>query len=265
MFQPSKPSSSSTRQPPQLFPCPYENCLSHQQQQDHSLFSENDLVKHCLQHHARENSKQICTICDLRNNDRSLKGSRDWGFSTHLYFEHGEMATPEAKRKEEIQQEMSSKPTYSFALVIVRQPSTGKFLLVEECCSQGWWLPAGRVDPGERFEEAALRETVEEAGIQVELKNILRVEYSPFQKGGARQRIIFYAEPVEKDPVLKSVADFESVGAQWFSYDEFVNQFLNPSTRTKKLRGTEPVQWFKYVHSGKPMYPLSMLTLEGEP
>lgn len=105
----------------ELFPCPYENCFTHHHDQSSSsssstnsseLFSENDLVQHCLQHHSRENSKQICTICEQRHHDRSLKGSRDWGFSTHLYFEHGEMATPEAKRREEIKEERSSKPTY---------------------------------------------------------------------------------------------------------------------------------------------------------
>lgn len=78
--------------------------------------------------------------------------------------------------------------------MIVRNPKNGKFVLVKEGCQQGWWLPAGRVDPGEDFVTAALRETLEEAGIKVQLEGILRIEYSPFVSGGARQRVIFLAK-----------------------------------------------------------------------
>ncbi|EFC43383.1 predicted protein [Naegleria gruberi] len=245
-------------QQPERFKCSYESCTHSGQ-----TFSEDELITHCLQVHCRENTKQVCPICLKRDLDDSLKGSRQWGFSTHIYNEHGFKATPEQRKKDEIDYQNSLKPTYSFALVIIRNPVSGKFLLVEEGCSQGWWLPAGRVDPGETFQQAALRETLEEAGIHVELKNILRFEYSPYHDGGARSRVIFYAEPLEEDPVLKSIPDFESVCAKWFSYEEFENDFLQK--RTKKLRGMEPFQWFKYVHEGKPMYPLSMLTLEGAP
>jgi 8-oxo-dGTP pyrophosphatase MutT (NUDIX family) len=34
---------------------------------------------------------------------------------------------------------------------------------------RGWWLPAGHVDPNESFQDAARRETMEEAGIDVNL------------------------------------------------------------------------------------------------
>ena len=245
------------------FACPYAACPSHVHK---TLFSEDELCQHCLVEHCRENSLQICPICQLRNNDHTLKGSRTWGFSTHLQLDHGPKARPEARQKTEQEEKASNKPTYAFALVIVRQPTTGKYLLVEECCSQGWWLPAGRVDPGETFQEAAIRETIEEAGIMVDLKGVLRVEYSPYQNGGARERIVFYAEPVEDDPVLKSVPDFESVRAKWFEYDEFVRDFglLNPKERTKHLRGGEPIQWFKYLQRGGPVYPMSLISLEGE-
>ena len=49
-------------------------------------------------------------------------------------------------------------------------------MAVLETKNRGWWLPGGRVDPGESFEKAALRETLEEAGIHVNLKGVLRVE-----------------------------------------------------------------------------------------
>jgi 8-oxo-dGTP pyrophosphatase MutT (NUDIX family) len=63
------------------------------------------------------------------------------------------------------------------SLVICRNKD-GKYLAVKELGEQGWWLPGGLVDPPEDFFEAAIRETKEEALIDVELKGILRTEYS---------------------------------------------------------------------------------------
>jgi 8-oxo-dGTP pyrophosphatase MutT (NUDIX family) len=53
-----------------------------------------------------------------------------------------------------------------------RTPSTGKFLLVQEFGASGWWLPGGRIDPGEDFARAAVRECQEEAGVLVELTGV---------------------------------------------------------------------------------------------
>src|SRR3954449_12254408 len=43
----------------------------------------------------------------------------------------------------------------------------GTLLLVRRCDSGAWELPGGRVDVGETAVEAAVRETAEEAGVQV--------------------------------------------------------------------------------------------------
>ncbi|MFC4631113.1 NUDIX hydrolase [Promicromonospora alba] len=53
------------------------------------------------------------------------------------------------------------------AAVIVQD---GRLLLVQRRVSEGslsWQLPAGAVEPGEAFAEAAVRETAEEAGLVV--------------------------------------------------------------------------------------------------
>ncbi len=42
-----------------------------------------------------------------------------------------------------------------------------------------WDLPAGYLDPGESFEQAARRETLEEAGIPIELTAVAGVYHSP--------------------------------------------------------------------------------------
>lgn len=60
--------------------------------------------------------------------------------------------------------------------MVVRN-SKHEYLAVLETDDRGWWLPAGRVDPPETYENAAIRETLEEAGLKVQLKGILRLEH----------------------------------------------------------------------------------------
>src|SRR4051812_21976008 len=103
-------------------------------------------------------------------------------------------------------------PTWCFALVVVRRGD--QFLLVHERKhGQLWYLPAGRVEPGESFADAAVRETLEEAGIPVRITGVIRVDHSP-SPVGARMRVIFLADPAADTPP-KSVPDDESLGAAW--------------------------------------------------
>lgn len=93
--------------------------------------------------------------------------------------------------------------TYEFALIIVRHPGTGKFLAVNETRDRGWWIPGGAVDAGETFSMAAHRETKEEAGIDIEIMGVLRVEHGLMGGDSARMRVIFYAEPRDLGQVPK--------------------------------------------------------------
>ena len=115
---------------------------------------------------------------------------------------------------------------HQFALVICRNPfqespSYNHWLAVDESRDRGWWLPGGAVDRGETFAMAATRECLEEAGIQVELKGLLKVDYRLVggEGGGdsARMRVVYYAEPVSLQQAhsLKKVPDQESNGAKW--------------------------------------------------
>jgi 8-oxo-dGTP pyrophosphatase MutT (NUDIX family) len=135
---------------------------------------------------------------------------------------------------------------YNFSLVICRHPLTGKFLLCQEFANQGFWCPGGAVDSGEVLTIAAKRETIEEAGIDIELKGILAIEYNPVGVSQrthnyiVRLRVIFYAEPsmeLGMNQLPKSCPDYESAGACWCSYEEIQNSI--------KLRGSEPKKWTK--------------------
>lgn len=174
------------------------------------------------------------------------------------------------------------------SLVVMRHPDTGKFLAVEETkgkkeglgflrrehllrsflnmsrtlsylivpspSDKGWWLPAGHVDPGETFTEAAYRETLEEAGIGVVLRGILCVEHKLSSPSAGRLRVIFLGEPIHPTAPLKSVADEESIGARWVTVQEM---------KAMRLRGNELMKWAEYVEKGGSVYPLSLLAEEG--
>lgn len=144
-------------------------------------------------------------------------------------------------------------PTWCFALVVVRKGD--RFLIVHERKhGQGWYLPAGRVEPGETFAEAAIRETFEEAAIPVVLDGVVRIEHSP-SPSGARMRVVFVGHPADDRPP-KQEPDAESLGAVWATIAELARY---------PLRGGEVRELFAHVEGGAPVYPLAVLSYEGAP
>jgi phosphatase NudJ len=144
-------------------------------------------------------------------------------------------------------------PTWFFAMVVVRKGD--RFLVVHERKhGQGWYLPAGRVEPGESITDAAVRETLEETGIPVRLEGVIRVEHSP-SPSGARCRVFFTAAPADDRPP-RTTPNEESLGAAWVTLDELTSY---------PLRGDEVLALFRHIAAGGPVYPLSVLTFEGAP
>lgn len=146
-------------------------------------------------------------------------------------------------------------PTWSYALVVVRLGP--RFLLVHEAKhGGGWYLPAGRVEPGETLAQAALRETLEESGVPVTLEGVLRLEHTPGSPThDARVRAFFLAHPSDDTPV-KRLPDEHSLEAAWVHLDDLGRYAL----RSEEVRSV-----LHHVARGGPVYPLSMLTDEGAP
>jgi len=112
------------------------------------------------------------------------------------------------------------------------------------------------------YRKCAVRETKEEAGIDIRLLGVLRVENSMYQYGG-RQRVIFYAEPKDTTQQPKSIADAESKSAAWLSIEELeAKAELSPPDG---LRGRELLDWARYVEKGGQIHPLSVLSGEHDP
>ncbi|MDY3561427.1 NUDIX hydrolase [Gemmata sp. JC673] len=144
-------------------------------------------------------------------------------------------------------------PTWCFALVVVRKGD--QFLIVQENKhGQPWYLPAGRVEEGETFAAAAVRETLEEGGVPIRLTGVIRVEHAPLPIG-ARMRVVYLAEPADDTPP-KSRPDDESLGARWVTLDEL---------RDYHMRGEEVAELFAYVAGGGTVHPPDLIKGEGEP
>ncbi len=74
----------------------------------------------------------------------------------------------------------------------------------------GWDLPAGYLEPHESPEQAGLRETREEAGIEIELIRLIGVYTSPSANAVS---CIYLARPAAGDPEV--VIDSESADYAW--------------------------------------------------
>ena len=150
---------------------------------------------------------------------------------------------------------MASHPSRTWYIALVVVHFRDHFVLVHEKKNRGWYLPAGRVDPGETLQQGARREVLEESGLEVQLDGIIRFEFTPaFDGRDARMRVIFLAHPVGGQ--LKSEPDRESLGAEWVSLDRLQNY---------RLRSPEVRKFFEYVDRGGYVAPIDTLTWEGAP
>ncbi|KAF1329343.1 Nudix domain containing protein, partial [Globisporangium splendens] len=160
-------------------------------------FTEDQLWRHCPMYHINEKNTEgvTCPIC--REYTRSP-------FQVHLHNGHG----PPGRGEMTSEFHMAESLLYSFALVVCHNKKYNSFLLVQEFANSGYWLPGGRIDSGENPAEAAIRETKEEAGIDIRLTGMIKIEYHPKKdRSGSqyvRMRFIFYAEPIDCDQLPKS-------------------------------------------------------------
>lgn len=108
-------------------------------------------------------------------------------------------------------------PIARYSLVICRN-NLNKFLCVHERDGK-WWIPAGGVNINESHQDAAIRETLEETGVNVSLKGIITLDQLNF--GGKNSitafRVIYYAEPIDQNAIPKQTPDNESLGAAFLS------------------------------------------------
>src|SRR5690349_101036 len=119
---------------------------------------------------------------------------------------------------------MTRTPVQVFPFVLVVVPHADRFLLIQEARVDvgSWYLPAGGVEPGESIRQAAIRESREEAGIDVIPRALLWMEdetaLSPGGEWLGRWRFILRADP--RDPLQQPHTSGDTLDARWFTLDE---------------------------------------------
>lgn len=92
----------------------------------------------------------------------------------------------------------------------------GKILLTQREDFETWILPGGGVEDGESLAQAAIRETKEETGLDVELTGLVGV-YSRLGGWWNGHMVLFAARPIGGE--IKP-QEGETIAVEWFVFDE---------------------------------------------
>ena len=181
----------------------------------------------------------VCPICKTKEKN----------IAVHLHDHHGP-----ASRGEVVADSLVSGINFhGFAYSIVRRED--KYLVVQEFMGQGYWYPAGRVDIHETFQQAAVREAKEEAGVDIELTGILIIRHYPSyshrrKKPEMEVGVYFVARMLDENQPIKTSPDYESAGACWVTLDELCQL---------RLRNVDILPHLRQIENGAPITPLSAL------
>ncbi len=105
---------------------------------------------------------------------------------------------------------MSRPPSPSLAVDVVIEVGDRIVLIERKNFPPGWALPGGFVDVGERAENAAVREALEETSLSVELRALLGVYSRPDRDPRGHTVAVVYVGRGSGEP--KAADDAKSVG-----------------------------------------------------
>ncbi|AKA23816.1 NUDIX hydrolase [Pseudomonas chlororaphis] len=126
---------------------------------------------------------------------------------------------------------MEWQPHITVATIIEDQ---GHFLFVEEFQGEQAVLnqPAGHLDANESLLQAAIRETLEETGWDIELTGVVGIYlYTAPSNGVTYQRVCFAGKPLRHHPDYR--LDDGIIGPRWLSRDELLA--LRPQWRSELI------------------------------
>lgn len=95
-------------------------------------------------------------------------------------------------------------------------------LVIKDRFAKGYKLPGGHIDPGERIEEALIREVFEETGVKVAFASLVNIGH--FIAGQFGEQNIYFvctAKPLSK--AINIYDSSEIIEARWINITEFLN------------------------------------------
>ncbi|MFI7155852.1 NUDIX hydrolase [Micromonospora chalcea] len=128
------------------------------------------------------------------------------------------------------------------AVTVFVQDESGRVLLIQRTDNGLWALPGGGQDFGEYIAETAVRETREEAGVEIEVTSVVGIYTNPnhvveYSDGEVRQQfsICFRGRYVSGQPTPSD----ESSEVRWVAREELDNLTIHPSMRLRIDHGFE--------------------------
>lgn len=127
-----------------------------------------------------------------------------------------------------------------------------RYLLIKEAApkwEEKWFFPGGGLKENESPEEAAIRETLEEAGCRIELKGIVYIRCNPsFLQG--KVSVFYLADIIGGE--IKTTEDKHSLSVKWFSYEELSKLPLRQKMMEivncyRQHKGLMPLEAFKMI------------------
>ncbi|XP_045197401.2 8-oxo-dGDP phosphatase NUDT18-like isoform X1 [Mercenaria mercenaria] len=115
------------------------------------------------------------------------------------------------------------KRTVCYIVMALVFDDEGRVILIQEAkasCRGLWYIPAGRVEPGENFIDGVKREVLEEAGFEIEPLTVSSIEAYGSQDW---YRIGYVGRVTGGKLKTLEEQDSESLQAQWFTVDEILN------------------------------------------
>ena len=100
----------------------------------------------------------------------------------------------------------------------------GRVLLVNPTYKNGWEIPGGYVEIGESPRAAAIREVKEELDLDIDVRNLLVLDWAPHPSEGDKLLIIFDGGQLGQTALDKiNFTDGELSAAQFFQPDELAS------------------------------------------
>jgi 8-oxo-dGTP pyrophosphatase MutT (NUDIX family) len=123
------------------------------------------------------------------------------------------------------------------AVNVVVTNDAGEILVIRRSDNGNWALPGGAIDLGESMPQAAVRETLEETGIQCEITGLVGIYTDPrhvilyTSNGEAREEfsILLTATAVGGEPTTSS----ESLEVRWVPRDKLSGYQMDRSMRMR--------------------------------